>query len=311
MRKLMFFTIGFGAACVICAYAWLCSGLLIPAAVFGALFCVGLIAGKRIKLLKPAALISLGICLGLLWFQTYSGGYLSCVSGLDGLQADVTARCTDYSYETEYGSAVEGFLYLEGKPYRAKFYVNGNYDMEPGDVLKGRFRLRLTTNDSPEGPTFHQGKGIFLLAYQKEDAQLLKLSETPFWAYPAILRQSLEDSIDGAFPADVSPFAKALLLGDRSEIDYETDTAFQASGIAHIIAVSGLHVTILFTLINMLCLKRRWLVAAVSLPLLVLFAAVTGFSPSVVRACIMQSLMILATLLDKEYDGPTEPSRLW
>ena len=308
MRKLMFFTIGFGAACVICAYAWLCSGLLIPAGVFGALFCVGLIAGKRIKLLKQASLICLGISLGLLWFQTYSGGYLSCVSGLDGLQADVTARCTDYSYETEYGSAVEGFLYLEGKPYRAKFYVNGNYDMEPGDVLKGRFRLRLTTNDSPEGPTFHQGKGIFLLAYQKEDAQLLKLSETPFWAYPAILRQSLEDLIDGAFPADASPFAKALLLGDRSEIDYETDTAFQTSGIAHIIAVSGLHVTILFTLINMLCLKRRWLVAAVSLPLLALFAAVTGFSPSVVRACIMQSLMILATLLDKEYDGPTELS---
>ena len=41
------------------------------------------------------------------------------------------------------------------------------------------------------------------------------------------------------------------------------------------------------------------------LPALLLFAAVAGFSPSIVRACIMQGIMLLALLVDKEYDPPT------
>ena len=306
MRKLMWFTMGFGAACAFCAYCWVTAQLMIPAVAFVAIFLLLLLGGRWKDFLKPVAVLALGIAAGLFWFQTYSSAYLSRTSDLDGAMADVTARCTDYSYETDYGCAVEGFLYLDGKPYRGKFYVNSSSEIEPGDVLKGKFKLRLTTADAAEGATFHQGKGIFILAYERESVELLKIEDKPFWAYPAILRQTLKETITATFPDDTSAFAKALLLGDRTDIDYETNTDFKVSGIMHIIAVSGLHVTILFTLINLLCLKRRWLVALVGLPILLLFAAVAGFSPSVVRACIMQGLMILATLVGKDYDGPTE-----
>ena len=306
MRKLMWFAMGFGAACAFCAYAWITERLFVLAAGFASMFAAILIGTRWLKGLKPAAVLCLGIVMGLGWFQIYSSAYLSRTAGLDGAMAEVTARCTDYSYETDYGCAVEGFLYLEGVPYRGKFYVNSAMDMEPGDVLRGKFRLQLTTNDGAEGPTFHQGKGIFILGYQRDDAQLIKVAEKPFWAYPAILRHNLTEKIEEYFPEDTAPFAKALLLGDRTGIDYETNTAFKVSGIMHVIAVSGLHVSILFTLINLLCLKRRWLVALIGLPTLLLFAAVAGFSPSVVRACIMQGLMILAMLLGKDYDGPTE-----
>ena len=308
MRRLMWFTLGLGAACAFCAYGWLREGLLIPAAVFSAAALTGYFGFRRNRYIQSAAMIFLGISIGLAWFQTYYGFYLSRVSDLEDTEFPVSARCTDFGYETEYGTAVEGFFYLDALPYRAKFYVKGNPHLEPGDVLEGTFRLRLTTNDSAKGSTYHQGKGIFLLAYQKEDARLLKLTDKPVWAYPAVLRQTLEHVIEESFASDVAPFAKALLLGDRSDIGYETNTAFKVSGIMHVIAVSGLHVTILFTLINLLCLKRRWLVALIGLPVLGLFAAVAGFSPSVVRACIMQGLMILAALLGKDYDGPTELS---
>lgn len=308
MRKLVWFTLGLGAACAFCANVWMLERLILPGILFGMLFLLGMLGGRRIGILKPIAVCCLGICAGLLWVQVFHAVYLSVLTPVDGAMADVTARCTDYSYETEYGSAVEGFLYLEGKPYRTKFYVNSTVDMEPGDVLKGRFQLRITTGDGEKGPTFHQGKGILILAYQKEDLQLLKLTDTPFWAYPAIIRRHFSDTINTAFPEDAAPFARALLLGDRSGIDYETNTSFQISGIAHIIAVSGLHVSILFTLINILCLKRRWLVAIIGLPALFLFAVVAGFSPSVVRACVMQGLMILASLAGRDYDGPTELS---
>lgn len=306
MRKMMWFAIGFGAACAFCAHTWTCSGLILPAAAFAVLFAAALISGKWIKQLKIASAVCLGISLGLFWFQGYCDLYLSKASELDGKLADVKVYCTDYSYQTDYGTAVEGFLYLEGKPCRAKFYVNGDVAMEPGDILSGCYQLRVTTQDSEKGATYHQGKGIFLLGYQRDDAQLLKVTERPLWAYPAILRRHLVGIIESCFPADTSGFAKALLLGDRTDIDYELNTVFKVSGIMHIIAVSGLHVTILFTLINMLCFKRRWLVGLIGIPSLLLFAAMAGFTPSITRACIMQCLMIGAMLLNREYDGPTE-----
>lgn len=306
MRKLMWFTLGFAAACALCAYLWLTKYVWIIAIIAAELFMISATLSIRIKRMRYPAAVFLGCAVGFLWFQLFSANYLSLAADLDGKIADTTAYCTDYSYETKYGTAVEGVLWLEGKPTRAKFYVNGKIDMEPGDVLKGAFEFRVTTPDGTDEPTAHQGKGIFLLAYQEEDAELLKLETPPKWTFAARLKRNLLNVLDTYFPGDAAPFAKALLLGDRTGIDYETNTAFKLSGISHIIAVSGLHVTILFTLINLLCFKRRYLVALLGIPVLVLFAAVAGFSPSITRACMMQCLMIAAMLLNKEYDGPTE-----
>ena len=308
MRKLMLATIGFGAACAICSYGWFCDGLIIPACMFACLFVCGMFAGSREDKFRIPAVICLGISLGLLWFQGYSAFYLSKAADVDGVTANITAHCTDYSYQTDNGTAVEGFLYLEGKPYRVKLYVRGDVEMEPGDIITGNFDLRVTTADSSRGATYHPGKGIFVLAYQDSDSRLIKQGSTPIWAYPAILRGYVTGILETFFSGEHAAFAKALLLGDRTDISYELNTTFRLSGIMHIIAVSGLHVTILFTLINMLCMKRRWLVALLGIPTLILFAAVAGFTPSVTRACIMQCLMIGAMLLGRDYDGPTELS---
>lgn len=308
MRKMMWFTLGFGAASAFCAYAWLTERLYLLAMAVLLLAFAALIGRRWLKVMGWVAAVLFGISAGLCWFQFYSDIYLSKTAALDGQIADVTARCTDYSYETAYGTGVDGILYLDGRSYRARFYVSGKIHMEPGDILTGAFRFKVTTPEGEFETSSYQGKGIFLIGYQVEDAELARLAQTPKWAYPAMLRHKLLNLIDASFPEDASAFAKALLLGDRTGIDYETNTAFQVSGIMHIIAVSGLHVTILFTLIYNLCFKRRWLVALLGLPALVLFAVVGGLSPSIIRACIMQALIIIAMLFDREYDGPTELS---
>ena len=55
----------------------------------------------------------------------------------------------------------------------------------------------------------------------------------------------------------------------------------------------------------MFTFRRRFLTAAVGMPVLLLFAAMAGFTPSVTRACIMVWLMMLATVFNREYDPPT------
>ena len=203
----MWFTIGFGAVCAFCAYFWITGNLALPAIGFIGVFAAFLLGSRWIKKLRIPAAICLGCALGLLWFQGYSGNYLSLARELDGQLASVTARCTDYSYETNRGSAVEGFLYLEGKSVRAKFYLDHAVQLEPGDVIKGIFEMHVTTPGSETESDFYSGKGIFLMGYQEEEAELIKVSSIPYWAYPAIWRQNLKDLINSAFPEDVSGFA--------------------------------------------------------------------------------------------------------
>ena len=303
MRKLMWFTLGFGIACALCACFWLDSGLLLAGGMWFFMFCCFLFSSKWITWLRKCAAICLGLSIGFCWYHIYTTQYLAFPTALDGQTIEVTAQCSDYSYQTDYGTAVDTVLHLDGKPYRVRFYVNGEIEMEPGDLLSGTFKFSVTTG--AKDWSYHQGEGIFLLAYQQEDAELGKISQMPWWCYPAKLRQRLITLINDTFPADTAFFARALLLGDRTGVDYETNTAFKVSGISHIIAVSGLHVSILFALIYTLGFRKRWPVAIIGIPALLLFAAVAGFSPSITRACIMQCLMILAMIFEKEYDPPT------
>jgi len=146
---------------------------------------------------------------------------------------------------------------------------------------------------------------VFFLGYQRGNARIHRNGDETGLNLGILLNHTISRRLTALFPEDVQAFARALLLGDDYDLDYETDTALKVSGIRHIVAVSGLHVAILYTLLQAMTLNRRWLTALIGLPVLYLFAAVALFTPSVTRACIMVALMILAQLLNKEYDPPT------
>lgn len=307
MRKLMWSAIGFGISAAVCVYLWLpAAGCLCAAAVCAVLAAALLLLSKRLWALKCAGLVCIGCAAMFGWFALYTSTSLKTASELDGQTVQLFVQCTDYSEQTNYGSAVEGVVRLDGRPYRIKLYLEGDTALAPGDNVTGTFRIRITIPGGRKEPTFHSGEGIFLLAYQSGRIETAQPERIPVFAYPALVRRRLITILDGAFPADTAGYARALLLGDRSGIDHETNTAFKVSGISHIIAVSGLHVSILFSLVYVLCLRRRGLVALVGIPAMLFFAAIAGFTPSVTRAAIMMILMMLAMLFDREYDGPTE-----
>ena len=306
MRQLMWFTMGFGAACALGVYlmpAWLLlllGGLLL--AVAGLLFGV---TGRHPGW-KRLQLACLGFFLATIWNLGYHAAVLQPVKAVDGQTLDTEIRVTDYSYETDYGLAAEGVLSLEGRNYRIKFYLNDMANcLEPGDRVAGQFRLRYTGYGGTEDPTHHSADRIFLLGYPVGEHIYFASASHQLRDLPADLRQYLLRSLEKLFPEDTVAFAKALLMGDTSELSYETDTHLKLSGIRHIAAVSGLHVSILFSMLFFLTGKRVKLSVPVGIPLLIVFAAMAGFSPSVTRACLMQGLMLLAVVLRREYDPPT------
>ena len=305
MRKLMWFTIGFGLSCVLCTYildmAW-----IVPA-VCGA---VMLTSGMMLLFLKwrhfrIPVLVSLGCLLGLAWFFGFHSYYLKNLSVLDATTVNTSVTVTDHSYETDYGIGADGMLELDGKFYRVRVYLDPVEQLNPGDRVEGPLFLRVTTPDGSRESNYHQGNSMYLLAYQRDDVEILRCQERPSWSIAAWLRQNIQGILDTCFSGEPAAFAKALLLGDTDDLSYETDTALKISGIRHVVAVSGLHISILFALVSAATFRKRYLSALVGFPVLLLFAAVAGFTPSVVRACIMCAVMLLAKLADREYDGPT------
>ena len=303
MRKLMWFAVGYAAGCSFCAYGILHRDCLLSCGILlFLLFLSGWMLSRECSLLRRIAAVLLGCSVGLFWFLGYRSWYLDPLDSLVDSESKLEITASDYSMALDYGTRVDGVLTQNGKPYQVRIYLDSETDVEPGDRLAGTFSLRFPEQ---EISAYFNSKNIYLFAYQEAEIQIRKSEELPFWCYPAVLRQEIRSVLEDSFPADVSPFAKALLLGDAADISYSVDTAFKISGIRHIITVSGLHISILYGLVCMLTLRRRFLTAAVGFPVLLLFAAVAGFAPSVLRACIMVLLMMLAKVVDREYDSPT------
>lgn len=298
MRWLMWFTIGFAGACGCGAYwqngfFWLYPPLILA-------FVASLWVNAR--MLRIMAVILTGVAVGQLWCGIYQSVYLKDANALNGVTQEMTIRATDYSEETAYGMAVDGTLTLNNKPYQVRAYLDSGEQVVPGQQLTGDFHFRLTTPDGEA--TYHAGKGIFLLAYQR--GEIAREQTSSQWQdIPAKLRLKIKDILRIYFPEDRYPFAQALLLGDTRELSYAVDTDLKVSGIRHVVAVSGLHVSILFGLISTLTLRRRFLTALLGFPALFLFAALAGFTPSITRSCLMCALLLLSNLTNREYDGAT------
>lgn len=307
MRRLMWFSIGFGAACAWGAYAantgwwWILLGAL-------ALMGLPLILTRRVRNFRVAAAVLLGCAVGLCWFRGFDALRLTQARKADGQTLTGTVYVTDYSYETTYGCAVDCRIYLENKTYSTRVYLNDAAELTPGDAITGDFLFRVTVAGGEAESTYQQGKGIFLLLYQRSEEVTITQGKPSLGEYPAVMRHGIQEILDSCFSEEIAAFARALLLGDSSGLSYEADTAFKISGIRHIVAVSGLHVSILFSVVSLIARRRRWLTALLGMPVLLLFAAIAGFTPSINRACMMQGLILASLLFDREYDPGTSLS---
>ena len=101
-------------------------------------------------------------------------------------------------------------------------------------------------------------------------------------------------------------FSYALLVGNDDFMDDGVITQFRQAGVAHIFAVSGLHIGFLAGVISFVLRKlktNRWFNLIFTIFILIIYSGVCGFSASSVRATVMCGVMLLITNLGMRYDG--------
>ena len=135
MRKLMWFTVGFGIACAIGAYCfvpWLLALALLCFLLAGLCF----VLKKRILNLRIGCAVLFGLSVGLLFFSCYNGIILNSAREVDGKTQWVSIEVCDYSEPTNRGCSFEGKVELDGKSFRVWVHLYQYHRLEPGNRVR-------------------------------------------------------------------------------------------------------------------------------------------------------------------------------
>ncbi len=256
-----------------------------------------LLRGRR-RLLRILRCVLPGLALACLCFAMWNRLILRPAERLVGEGSGVEATVLDYPVPASYGQSVTVRI---GR-VKCRLYLEDAEGLEPGRRIRIDGRFRLTEEYTGQG--YYLSAGIPLFGYGRGQTELLGDADRRWLYYPAKLGKALRDNIERAVDGETSPFLTAILTGERSEL--KADGFFYAmmreAGVLHCIAVSGMHLSFLVSFLAVL-LGRGKPGSLLCIPVILLFMAVTGFTPSVVRAGIMQLAICLGTLLEREYDN--------
>lgn len=109
------------------------------------------------------------------------------------------------------------------------------------------------------------------------------------------IRHRFTAGVYTALPEPMASFALGLLVGQRSNLPKNIGDAFMATGLTHIVAVSGYNLTVLVRMVQRLRAKKsRYQAALFALSLVGVFVLLVGNSPSIIRASIVSGLSVIA-----------------
>ncbi len=151
---------------------------------------------------------------------------------------------------------------------------------------------------------FYQSQKIDFYVYEQE-SQLLAYKKSWFRDGILTLKSKIERVYRTALEEDAAGFYMGMILGDKSLLSQETKDLFAIGGISHILAISGLHMSIIGRGFYQLLRKNRFgfLVAGVLASLLLLaYCYMVGSGTSAIRAVGMMILFFIAQYYGRSYD---------
>lgn len=207
-------------------------------------------------------------------------------------------------------------LKSEVKDYGTRYLVQGEAEELPGVKItmylyaweeqeaKMGDTITCTASFQESGGTAKTGEGIFVRASSNH---VEPVPGGGFYSTMLRVRAWGINRVDTMFRGETRTMVKGILFGETGDMAEETMSLFRRSGAAHVLVVSGLHITILiYGFYGLLSKVMRPQKAAVwAFPLLFLLVAVEGFTLSVVRAAVMSAIMLLSKILGRGYDGIT------
>lgn len=189
---------------------------------------------------------------------------------------------------------------------KLRLVSNVALDIYAGDIISFTEDVYCIDKFDSSLSRYYMSEGIYLGAtiYDGEEKYtLIKDGSDTIACKLQLLRDEIKARIYSYLPNEYGSVAIGMLLGDTSGVSDETIASFKRSGVYHLFAVSGLHLSIwvmgVYTFLGKLGLSRRKN-GAFSVIFTFFFMALSGFSPSVTRAGVMLIAAKGGTLLKRE-----------
>lgn len=207
---------------------------------------------------------------------------------LDAVCTVESAKRTEYGYSCVISSA--------GLPGRARVYLTES--AKAGEVLEGQLEvIRIRNLGNPgewDSETSGKIQGIY---YTGKITEIRRTGKTRFSF--AVLRGRVGEILREVLPQREAGLAAAILAGEDSELDGEIRDDFRMAGISHILAISGMHVTLVFTMIqsilSRLTFRRR--ASVCSLAVVWIYTFLTGGAAATLRAALICTVTALQPVL--------------
>lgn len=182
--------------------------------------------------------------------------------------------------------------------------------LHAGDIISfsGTYSLPRRATDLPledDLSEFYLNDGISLLCYvPKGRLRLIGRSGNPLYALKRMRADLVDRLYSSGLDEPTAIFLVAVLTGDTSALTPVRRQEYASAGVAHILALSGAHVAIIAAVVSILLFplviaghrRLRWWI---TIALLWVYAALTGMSPSVCRAVIMATAVLMALIFDR------------
>lgn len=193
------------------------------------------------------------------------------------------------------------------KPIKVKAYIKSSEKIEYGDLIhvEGEI-LAFEPRRNPGGwneALYMKTRGIEYKFFGDV------ISIQPYKRNALTILLSLKDQwvevYDALLPPKQSSILKTMILGDKNGLDQEQKLMYQQAGISHILAISGLHISIIAVLLWWISnsFKISNSISTFSILLLLwIYCIFTGFSVSTVRAVLMITVVLLGKVLRRTYD---------
>ena len=292
-RKLAGFGLAFALAELAAAYLPPLASLL-TAALFISLFLFAAFTQRRAARFALPAVA--GLLAGLVWSAAYQLAVVKPAQSLAGQTYACTAIVqpdAETSWQPGNVRATLLITQLDGRKTSLKVYCTDLPYSEAGNIITGQFQLQPLRADSYRMSRY--AKGTWLGASYQADYIWQGTSDAlPYRLYH--LRQAFAKRLTTYLPQNLAGVEAAMLLGEKSELTDEWSDTFRTAGIAHLLAVSGLHVALLCGLFAMGQGRRsRFSVPRVLLQItvLLLYMGLTGLPFSVFRAGVMFLIMLV------------------
>jgi len=146
-----------------------------------------------------------------------------------------------------------------------------------------------------------------IAAYTSVDAKDIiffeEMKKLPVISFGINARNYISEALYNTLSAEKAALMSAMLTGSKDSLDENIENAFRASGLMHIMAVSGTHIAFLLFpvlwLFRVLGINRR-AAAIISIPVIIVYCVITGFTASVMRASIMAIIVLAGKILDRK-----------